>query len=113
MMTAAIACPELSIDEAANLIAGGQAVVIDVSPRRRWASGHLPNALNLVPSSFTGEDIPAEKDTTLLFYCSDMGGSASRYAAQRALKLGFTNVFIMKGGLRQWMAAGHRAMAGA
>ncbi len=112
-MTAEItACPELSADEAAELIADGRAVVIDVSPRRRWASGHLPGAINLWPPDFTEEDIPAEKDATLLFYCSDMGGTASRYAAQRAVKMGFTHVFTMPGGLRSWMAAGHKAMAG-
>jgi len=112
-MTATIACPELSVEEAAELIADGHAVVIDVSPRRRWASGHIPGAINLTPSEFTAGDIPADEDTTLLFYSSVMGTSACQYAAQRAVKLGFRHVFTMKGGLKDWMAAGYRAMAGA
>jgi rhodanese-related sulfurtransferase len=111
-MTIATVCPELSVEETADLIAEGHAVVVDVSPRRRWSSGHLPGAINLSPSEFTEADIPADKDATVLFYCSDMGGAASRFAAQRAVKLGFVHVFTMRGGLRAWMAAGHRAMAG-
>lgn len=104
--------PELSVEEAAELIADGHVVVVDVSPRRRWASGHLPGAINLNPSDFTEVDIPAERDGTILFYCSDMGGAASRFAAQRAIKFGFIHVFTMRGGLRGWMKAGHRAMSG-
>jgi rhodanese-related sulfurtransferase len=112
-MTAAIACPELSVEEAAELIADGHAIVIDVSPRRRWASGHIPGALNLVPGDFTAGDIPGDEDATLLFYSSVMGVSTCQYAAQRAVTMGFRHVFTMKGGLREWMAAGHRAMSGA
>ncbi len=105
--------PELSVDEAAELITQGRAIVIDVNPRRRWASGHLPGALNLDPGEFTDADIPADKDeATLIFYCSDTTCNASRYAARRAAKFGFVHVFTMPGGLKGWMAAGHRAMAG-
>lgn len=111
-MSTATTFPELSVEEAAELIAQGEAVVIDVNPRRRWASGHLPGAINLDPAEFTTAQIPGGMDATLIFYCSDGGGAASRFAAQRAAKLGFTHVFIMPAGLRGWMAAGHRAMAG-
>jgi rhodanese-related sulfurtransferase len=111
-VSAATTFPELSVDEAAELIAQGTAIVIDVNPRRRWSSGHLPGALNLDPAEFTKTDIPGGMDATLIFYCSDGGGAASRYAAQRAAKLGFTHVFLMPAGLKGWMAAGHRAKAG-
>ncbi len=110
-MSTATTFPELSVEEAAELIAQGAAVVIDVNPRRRWASGHLPGAINLDPAEFTEADIPGGADATLIFYCSDVG-APSRYAAQRAAKLGFKHVFTMPAGLKGWMAAGHRAMAG-
>jgi rhodanese-related sulfurtransferase len=103
------AFPELSVKEAAELIAHGAAVVIDVNPRRRWASGHLPGAINLDPAEFGRDDIPAASDATLIFYCSDLGCGASRYAAQRALKMGFANVFTMPAGIRGWLAEGHKA----
>ena len=32
--------------KSAELITGGRAVVVDVNPRKRWSSGHIPGALN-------------------------------------------------------------------
>jgi rhodanese-related sulfurtransferase len=110
-MNTATTFPELTADEAAELITQGEAVVIDVNPRRRWSSGHLPGAVNLDPSEFTEADLPRDRETTLIFYCSDTG-SASRYAARKAAKLGFLHIFLMPCGLKGWMAAGHRARAG-
>lgn len=111
-MMVAAEVPELTVEEAAELITNGRAVVVDVNPRRRWSSGHIPGSLNLDPAGFGEADIPGGKDATLIFYCSDANGAASRYAARRALKLGFVHVFLLPAGLKGWMAAGHRAMAG-
>ena len=103
--------PELSVQEVAELIAQGDAVIIDVNPRRRWASGHVPGAINLDPAEFSKEDIPAEAQTSVIFYCSDTDSGASRYAARKAAKMGFVNVFTMPAGIRGWLAEGHKAMA--
>lgn len=105
-------CPELSVEEVADLLTQGRAVIIDANPRRRWSSGHLPGAINVDPAAFTETDLPAAKDGILIFYCGESGGSASRYAAQKAARMGFAHVFTMPAGLKGWMAAGHRAMAG-
>ncbi len=105
-------CPELSVDEVAELIAQGRAIIIDANPRRRWSSGHLPGAINLDPAEFSEADIPGGKDAMIIFYCGEPGSAASRYAAQKAAKLGFAHVFTMPAGLRGWMAAGRKAMAG-
>jgi rhodanese-related sulfurtransferase len=105
-------CPELSVEEVADLLAQGRAVIVDTNPRGRWSSGHLPGAINLDPAGFTESDLPAPKDGILVFYCAERGGAASRYAAQKAARMGFANVFTMPAGLKGWMAAGHRAMAG-
>ncbi|NJM34816.1 MAG: rhodanese-like domain-containing protein [Rhodomicrobium sp.] len=53
--------PELTVEEAAELIAQGAAVIVDVNPRPRWSSGHLPGALNLDAGSFAEADIPAPR----------------------------------------------------
>jgi rhodanese-related sulfurtransferase len=105
-------CAELSIEEVADLLTQGRAVILDANPRGRWSSGHLPGAVNIDPAEFTENDLPAAKDGILIFYCGDAGGSASRYAARKAGRMGFAHVFTMPAGLKGWMAAGHRAMAG-
>jgi rhodanese-related sulfurtransferase len=96
---------ELSVDEVADLIAQQGAVLIDVNPRPRWASGHLPGAINLNPNEFTADNLPFDKQMTLVFYCSNYQSSASRYAAQKAVRFGYVNVFIMPAGIRGWLAA--------
>jgi rhodanese-related sulfurtransferase len=103
--------PELSVQEVAELIAQGGAVVVDVNPRRRWASGHVPGAINLDASEFSEADIPGNKTVSLIFYCSDPDCAASRYAARKAAKMGFVHVFTMPAGIRGWLAGGHKAMA--
>jgi rhodanese-related sulfurtransferase len=103
--------PELSVKEVAELIAQGAAVVIDVNPRRRWASGHVPGAINLDPAEFTESDIPGDKTKSLVFYCSDTDCGASRYAARKAAKMGFVHVFTMPAGIRGWLAEGQKAMS--
>lgn len=105
-------CPELSVEEVADLLTQGRAVIMDANPRRRWSSGHLPGAINIDPAAFTENDLPAAKDGILIFYCGERDGSASRYAARKAARMGFAHVFTMPAGLKGWMAAGHRAMAG-
>jgi rhodanese-related sulfurtransferase len=95
----------------AELIARRKAVIIDVNPRRRWASGHLPGAINLDPGEYREADLPEDKATTLVFYCSDTDCAASRYAARKAARFGYAHIFIMPDGIRGWLAARKRAEA--
>jgi len=105
-------CPELSVQEVAELLEDRRAVLIDTNPRPRWASGHLPGAINLDPGRLEESQLPRSKDAMLVFYCSDPSGAASRHAARRALQMGYRHVFTMPAGLRGWIAAGKRAEAG-
>jgi rhodanese-related sulfurtransferase len=111
-MVQAKTCPELSVEEVEELLTDKGAVVIDVNPRRRWASGHLPGAINLDPNEYSVEDLPPSKLTTLVFYCNDVGSPASRYAAQKAMHFGYTNVFTMPVGIRGWLSARKPVAAG-
>lgn len=105
-------CPELTVDEVAELVEDRRAVLIDANPPPRWASGHLPGAINLDASVLSEDDLPRDKSAMLVFYCSGPSCEASRHAARKALKLGFSHVFTMPAGLRGWLAAGKRAEAG-
>lgn len=80
--------------------------VYDVNPRGRWASGHVPGARNLDPADFTHDDLPADKDVILVFYCKDRSCGASRYAAWRAKGMGYRKVFVMTAGIEGWLQAG-------
>ena len=111
-MTNACPCPELSVEEVAELIEDRRAVLFDANPRPRWASGHLPGALNVDPGEFGEDDLPRNRNAMLVFYCSDPTCGASRHAAKKALKLGFAHVFTMPAGIRGWISAGMPVEAG-
>jgi rhodanese-related sulfurtransferase len=111
-MSYAPLCPELTVEEVAELIEDRRAVLFDANPRPRWASGHLPGAMNLDPGAFGEHDLPRNRDAMLVFYCSDPSGAASRHAAKKALKFGFAHVFTMPAGVRGWREAGLPIEAG-
>jgi rhodanese-related sulfurtransferase len=112
MAYAPLLCPELTVEEVAELIEDRRAVLFDANPRRRWASGHLPGAINLDPGEFGEDDLPCNRNATLVFYCSDPACGASRHAAKKAMKLGFAHVFTMPAGIKGWLAAGLPVEAG-
>jgi rhodanese-related sulfurtransferase len=111
-MTHAPFCPELTVEEVAELIEDRRAVLFDANPRPRWASGHLPGAHNVDPGEFGEHDLPHDRNAMLVFYCSDPTCGSSRHAAKKALKLGFAHVFTMPAGIRGWLAAGMPVEAG-
>lgn len=97
---------ELSCQQVADLLGSERVHVLDTNPRRRWVVAHLPKAKNLDPAGFSETDLPADKQSTLVFYCSDTSCGASRYAARRALEMGFEKACIMPAGITGWLASG-------
>ena len=51
------------------------------------------------------EELPADKGAAIAVYC--VGGGYSATAAQTLVKLGYTNVLHLKGGINAWKEAGH------
>jgi rhodanese-related sulfurtransferase len=108
-------CPEaekkeafgrLSVQEVSNLIAKGEASVFDDNREERFKQGHVPGAVWLPYDAVTAEKLPADKDRTLVFYCANERCGACHKAAEAAIGLGHTKVFIMPAGIAGWEAAG-------
>jgi rhodanese-related sulfurtransferase len=98
---------DIEPDEVAALLEDGEVVVVDNNPEGRWASGHIPGAINLDPADYRREDLPgASEDTPLVFYCKSFGCGASHYAAKRAVGMGFRRVHVMPAGIAGWVAHG-------
>ena len=90
--------------EAQQLLAAGQADLVDVREPAEWARGHLPGA-RLIPLAALRTDprtsVPRDN---VIFVCAK--GGRSQQAAAVAEGLGFTQVFSIDGGTDEWARLG-------
>ena len=77
--------------------------VIDVNARHRWELAHVPGAINLDPMQFTASDLPVDSARELVFYCSNLLCRKAPNAARRAMRFGYTDVYVMSAGISGWM----------
>ncbi len=92
--------------------------VIDARPKdRKYDKGHIPGAINIPDSQFdklAAERLPADKAAALFFYCDGLSCKLSNDSAERAIKLGYTNVKVVPEGYPAWAKAyGEGPVAGA
>jgi rhodanese-related sulfurtransferase len=81
-------------------------VLIDVREDSEWAAGHAVGAIH-IGKGVIERDIEAKvpaKDTEIILYCG--GGFRSALAGDALQQMGYTNVWSMAGGWREWVAAG-------
>ena len=84
---------KLSAEEAYEMMASQEVVVVDVRTREEYDGGHIENAV-LVPNESIGSEMPEtlpDKEATLLIYCRS--GRRSKDAAQKLLALGYQSVY--------------------
>ena len=75
------------------------------STRERY--GVIPGARLLTSSTkYEVAELPAAKDSKLVFYCANEQCMASHAAAKRAIENGYTNVAILPEGIMGWEKAG-------
>jgi rhodanese-related sulfurtransferase len=98
---------ELTIDQVkAKQDRGEKFVLIDVREESEWAKDHLPGAVYL-GRGILERDIETkfpEPKTEIILYCG--GGFRSALAADNLQKMGYTNVYSMDGGIRDWREKG-------
>ena len=81
-------------------------VVIDVRTPDEFASGHLPNAINInfESGNFDQEISTLDKSKTYAVYCRS--GNRSGQATAKMAKAGFKNIYDLDGGIIDWQNAG-------
>ena len=92
---------KLSAEEAYEMMASQEVVVVDVRTREEYDGGHIENAVLVSNESISSEMPEAlpDKEATLLVYCRS--GRRSKDAAQKLLKLGYQSVYDF-GGIIDW-----------
>ena len=88
-----------------QMVESGEATVIDVNSRNSWEAAHVPGALTLDALNFEAKDLPADRDSALVFYCSNFLCRKAPNAARRAKEMGYRNVYVMSAGISGWQSA--------
>jgi rhodanese-related sulfurtransferase len=65
--------PELKVAEVAARLGEPGFHVFDNNGAGRWKRSHVPGAKNLNAHHIAASDLPADRDSTLVFYCSGPG----------------------------------------
>jgi rhodanese-related sulfurtransferase len=88
-----------------EMVLGKQATVFDVNSAQSWTTARVPGARNLDPVAYNATDLPADKGSFLVFYCSNPMCRKAPNAAKRAKQMGYENVHVMSAGISGWVAA--------
>ena len=109
------ALPEMTVSEVAKLIAtpGAKVAVLDANgPETRASKGVIPGATLLSNyREYDMKELPAEKDTKLVFYCGSTTCTASDKAALRAKDNGYSDVCVLREGIKGWADSGQKTAA--
>ncbi|MFP7723548.1 rhodanese-like domain-containing protein [Lysobacter sp. A3-1-A15] len=105
MLALLMGVKSMSCHEVQALPPEQRACVFDVNDGSRWSLARVPGARNLDPSGFTRDELPADTDALLVFYCSNPMCRKAPTAARRAKAMGYSNVRIMAAGIQGWRAA--------
>lgn len=96
----------VSVDELDRLLASHQCLAVDANgDATRRQMGVIPGAV-LLRDPDAVDQLPADRATGLVFYCTNSACRASHEAAEKALAAGYTHVRVMPDGIAGWVKAG-------
>lgn len=81
-------------------------MIIDARPKRaKYDKGHIPGAVSIPDSQFDKmvDQLPANKDALLIYYCGGLKCPLSHKSAFKAEKLGYTNVKVFAEGFPKYV----------
>ena len=93
---------QIAMDEAVDMMAQESGyIILDVRRADEFAAGHIPGAINVANESIGTDEIPElpDKKQLIMVYCRS--GRRSKEAAEKLVKLGYTNI-VEFGGILDW-----------
>ena len=88
-------------------------VLIDTMSRLECLDHSIAGSLCIPAEEFESRIamLPADKHRALVFYCESEKSERSLESADAAVKRGYTNVFVLAGGIPAWKRAGYEVTA--
>ena len=93
---------QVNAEEAATMMEEESGyIILDVRTAQEYSEKHIPGAINIPNETIGTEDIPElpDKEQLILVYCRS--GNRSKQAAEKLVKLGYTNI-VEFGGIKDW-----------
>ena len=90
------------MDEAVKMMAEETGyIILDVRRPDEFVAGHVPGAINVANETIGTAEIPElpDKEQLIMVYCRS--GRRSKEAAEKLVKLGYTNI-VEFGGILDW-----------
>lgn len=105
MMAWLMGVPGLSPAQLLQRLQQGDLSLIDVNsaPPRQ---GLIPGARWIDPTQLGPQDLPTNRDQTLVFYCANPFCRKAPRAARQARQWGHTDVAVLAAGIEGWQRAG-------
>ncbi|HEX2671534.1 MAG TPA: rhodanese-like domain-containing protein [Polyangiaceae bacterium] len=99
--------PEVSVGDVERFVKEKSATILDANDgETRKEYGVVPGAVLLSGKEYPLSTLPASKTDKLVFYCGGTQCRASDKAAARAASAGYSDVAVMRAGIRGWKDAG-------
>ena len=92
---------QINMEEAIAMMEERGYNIRDVRTAAEFADKHIPGAINIPNENIGTEEIPQlpDKNQLILVYCRS--GNRSKQAAEKLVKLGYTNI-VEFGGINDW-----------
>lgn len=98
---------EVTVSDVQQYVKNKSATVFDANDSdTRKEYGVVPGAVLLSGKDYPLSTLPASKSDKLVFYCGGTQCRASDHAASRAASAGYSDVSVMRAGIRGWKDAG-------
>ncbi len=99
----------IDTEELTNLLENGTEItVVDARNPEEYQEVHIKGAINIPEKKFSDhlENLPADKDSSIVFYCNGVKCGKSKKAAVKAMKSGYVNVYVYAEGMPVWEEKG-------
>ncbi|HEY3254289.1 MAG TPA: rhodanese-like domain-containing protein [Polyangiaceae bacterium] len=98
---------EVTVSDVEHFVKDKSATIFDANDGdTRKEYGVVPGAVLLTGKEYPLNVLPAAKTDKLVFYCGGTQCRASDKAASRAASAGYSDVSVMRAGIRGWKDAG-------
>jgi len=98
---------EVTVSDVEHFVKDKSATILDANDAdTRKEYGVVPGAVLLAGKEYPLSALPATKTEKLVFYCGGTQCRASDKAALRAASAGYSNVSVMRAGIRGWKDGG-------